>query len=39
MQSALPSFTADHINADIRVYDAAGNVTETHEHKGDFKES
>jgi len=21
----------------IRVYDAAGNMTETHEHKGDFK--
>jgi len=21
-----------------RVYDAAGNVIETHEHKGDFKE-
>jgi len=25
-------------DAAIRVYDAAGNVTETHEHKGDFKE-
>jgi hypothetical protein len=23
----------------IRVYDDAGNVIETHEHKGDFKES
>jgi hypothetical protein len=22
----------------IRVYDAVGNVIETHEHKGDFKE-
>ncbi len=22
----------------IRVYDAAGNIIETHEHKGDFKE-
>jgi hypothetical protein len=22
----------------IRVYDEAGNVIETHEHKGDFKE-
>jgi hypothetical protein len=22
----------------IRVYDGAGNVIETHEHKGDFKE-
>jgi hypothetical protein len=26
-------------DAVIRVYDAAGNVIETHEHKGDFKES
>jgi hypothetical protein len=25
-------------NAVIRVYDEAGNVLETHEHKGDFKE-
>jgi hypothetical protein len=25
-------------NAVIRVYDEAGNVIETHEHKGDFKE-
>jgi hypothetical protein len=25
-------------NAVIRVYDAAGNVIETHEHEGDFKE-
>jgi len=25
-------------NAVIRVYDAAGNVIATHEHKGDFKE-
>jgi hypothetical protein len=25
-------------NAVIRIYDAAGNVIETHEHKGDFKE-
>ena len=25
-------------HAMIRVYDAAGNVTETHKHKGDFKE-
>jgi hypothetical protein len=25
-------------NAVIRVYDAAGNVIETHEHTGDFKE-
>ena len=25
-------------DAEIRVYDAAGNVIETHEHVGDFKE-
>jgi hypothetical protein len=25
-------------DAVIRVYDEAGNVTETHEHKGDFKQ-
>ena len=25
-------------DAVIRVYDAGGNLTETHEHKGDFKE-
>jgi hypothetical protein len=25
-------------DAVIRVYDDAGNITETHEHKGDFKE-
>jgi len=25
-------------NAVIRVYDEAGNVLETHEHAGDFKE-
>jgi len=25
-------------DAVIRVYDAAGNVIETHEHNGDFKE-
>jgi hypothetical protein len=25
-------------DAVIRVYDAAGNAIETHEHKGDFKE-
>ena len=31
--------TADHIGAVIRVYDEAGNVIETHEHKGDFKEA
>ena len=31
----MPSFTHDAV---IRVYDAAGNVIETHEHNGDFKE-
>jgi hypothetical protein len=25
-------------NAVIRIYDAAGNVIETHQHNGDFKE-
>jgi hypothetical protein len=31
-------FSRSH-DALIRVYDAAGNVIETHEHKGDFKEA
>ena len=31
-------FSVPH-DAVIRVYDAAGNMIETHEHKGDFKES
>ncbi len=30
-------FSRSH-DAVIRVFDAAGNVIETHEHKGDFKE-
>jgi hypothetical protein len=30
-------FSSSH-DAVIRVYDAAGNVIETHEHKGDFTE-
>jgi hypothetical protein len=30
-------FSRSH-EAVIRVYDANGNVVETHEHKGDFKE-
>jgi hypothetical protein len=30
-------FSRSH-DAGIRVYDAAGNVIETHKHKGDFKE-
>jgi hypothetical protein len=29
---------AGHMTTVIRVYDEAGNVIETHEHKGDFKE-
>ena len=32
------SFTAAHMILVIRVYDNAGNVIETHEHKGEFKE-
>jgi hypothetical protein len=32
------NFTAVHNNAVIRVYDDAGNVIETHEHAGDFRE-
>jgi hypothetical protein len=31
-------FSRSH-DAAIHVYDAAGNVIETHEHKGDFKKS
>jgi hypothetical protein len=34
----MQSFTAAQIMPMIRVYDAAGNVIETHECKGDFKE-
>jgi hypothetical protein len=34
---AAKSFSRSH-DAVIRVYDDAGNVIETHEHKGDFKE-
>src|SRR5215471_8521758 len=34
--SAIPSRSHDAV---IRVYDAAGNVVETHEHTGDFKMS
>jgi hypothetical protein len=29
---------AAHINAVIRIYDEAGGVIETYEHKGEFKE-
>jgi hypothetical protein len=38
MPSITRSSTAVHMNAVIRVYDDAGNMIETHEHKGDFKE-
>jgi hypothetical protein len=33
-----PKFYSRSSHAVIRVYDAAGNVIETHEHAGDFKE-
>jgi hypothetical protein len=35
--SYAKSYRRSH-NAVIRVYDDAGNVIETHEHKGNFKE-
>ena len=38
MQSAMQSFTSHSNDAVIRVYDAAGNVIETNEDKGDFTE-
>jgi hypothetical protein len=37
-QSATRCTAANHMMAVIRVYNAAGNVIETHEHKGDFRE-
>ena len=37
-QSATRCTAAVHNDAVIRVYDDAGNVVETHEHTGDFKE-
>jgi len=33
-----PDFRSRSHDAVIRVYDDAGNVLETHEHKGDFKD-
>jgi hypothetical protein len=36
---AYAEFYSRSHNAVIRVYDAAGNVIETHEHKGEFKVS
>jgi len=40
MKIASPRISAssDSGHAVIRVYDAAGNVIETHEHAGEFKE-
>jgi hypothetical protein len=40
MSNALLGLTGriEGCDAVIRVYDEAGNVIETHEHKGDFKE-
>jgi hypothetical protein len=35
LQSGAKLFSSSH-DAVIRVYDAAGNVSETHEHTGDF---
>jgi hypothetical protein len=37
-RSPTRNATAAHMNAVIRVYDEAGNVIETHEHAGEFKE-
>jgi len=37
-QSATAKFFSRSHDAVIRVYDEAGNVIETHEHAGDFKE-
>ena len=36
--SSYAKFYCRSHEAVIRVYDATGNVIETHEHKGDFKE-
>ena len=35
---AYAKFYSQSHGATIRVYDSAGNVIETHQHKGDFKE-
>jgi hypothetical protein len=35
---SFAKFNSRSHDAVIRVYDSAGNVTETHEHAGDFKE-
>jgi hypothetical protein len=39
MQWASQSFSVGRAPALIRVYDEAGNVIETHEHTGEFKEA
>jgi hypothetical protein len=38
MQSIMRHTAAVPNDAVIRVYDAAGNMIETHEHKGDFND-
>jgi hypothetical protein len=38
MQSATQSFYSRSHKTVIRLYDESGNVIETHEHAGDFKE-
>jgi hypothetical protein len=38
VQSGYAMHSSGSADAVIRVYDAAGNVIETHDHKGDFKE-
>jgi hypothetical protein len=38
MQSGYAQFRSRSHDAVIRVYDAAGNLIETHDHKGDFKD-
>jgi len=37
-QSVTRNFAVDHITPVVRVCDEAGNVIETHDHKGNFKE-
>jgi hypothetical protein len=39
MQLGYAKFFSRSHDAVIRVYDAAGNLIETHEHAGDFKEA
>jgi hypothetical protein len=38
MQSATPDFFSRSHDAAARVYDEVGNVIQTHDHTGDFKE-